>query len=63
MEFLRRRLRQTEERFEAEKEARKLLDTKVLHCGIFTYSHQLGLLSGISIILVNRHKIRKDKKG
>ncbi|KAK3521819.1 hypothetical protein QTP70_018550 [Hemibagrus guttatus] len=30
VEFLRRRLRQTEERFEAEKEARELLDTKVL---------------------------------
>ncbi|KAF7701100.1 unconventional myosin-XVIIIb-like isoform X2 [Silurus meridionalis] len=30
VEFLRRRLRQTDERFEAEKEARVLLDTKVL---------------------------------
>lgn len=30
VEFLRRRLRQTEERLESEKEARQLLDNKVL---------------------------------
>lgn len=30
VEFLRRRLRQSEERLESEKEARQLLDTKVL---------------------------------